>query len=243
MSQLSLIPQTIVTWYPAKRTASRPRTAQASDGLDYAVKHDEKGSPIRANEWVCAHIAQAVGIPVPHCIIVTDEFGERLFASQIYGDDIHDNRPIFMGSLPHQDIIKQISKIYAFDLFVYNTDRHINNYLIKSQNNKERIFAFDHSHSLFSHWPNIQLPMPHASATVTSLRSIKARWGFDVPSAVAVLEKLEKVPLAAVEAMIRGMPSNWLAEAFRDEFLSWWDKDGKTRTQEVKDGIQNGKFI
>lgn len=95
------------------------------------MKHDERGISIRANEWICANLARAVAIPVPPFIIVEDGQGELLFASQIYGSDVNNNKPIFMGNLPNQEILKQISRIYPFDLFIHNIDRHVDNYLIR----------------------------------------------------------------------------------------------------------------
>lgn len=243
MNQLSLIPQSIVTWYPAKKTASKPRIGQASDGLDYAVKHDEKGIPVRASEWVCASLARAVGIPVPPFIIVDDGQGELLFASQIYGSDVNNNKPIFMGNLPNQEILKQISRIYPFDLFVHNIDRHVNNYLIRKQNNKERIFAFDHGYSLFRYWPNISLPFKKERNTLKNIRAIKKHWGFDVAAAQGVVDKLDSVPLSAVENVVREMPENWLPEGTRDRFLDWWNKDSGTRVDEIRKGLKNGKFL
>ncbi len=243
MNQLSLIPQSIVTWYPAKKTSSKPRIGQASDGLDYAVKNDEKGIPVRASEWVCASLARAVGIPIPPCIIVDDGQGELLFASQIYGSDMNDNKPIFLGNLPNQEILKQISRIYPFDLFIHNIDRHINNYLIRKQNNKERIFAFDHEYSLFRYWPKVSLPLKKERNTLINIRAIKNHWGFDDAAAQEILDKLDRVPLSAVESAVLEMPKKWLAKNKRNRFLDWWNKESSKRVDEIRKGLKNGKFL
>lgn len=243
MNQLSLIPQSIVTWYPAKKTASKPRIGQASDGLDYVVKHDENKIPVRASEWVCASLARSVGIPVPPFIIVDDGQGKLLFASQIYGSDINNNRPIFMGNIPNSEILKQLSRIYPFDLFIHNVDRHINNYLIRNQRSIERIFAFDHGYSLFKYWPNMSLPLKSTRNTVVCVRAIKQKWGFDLTSAQELLDKLELVPLSAVESVVREMPDDWLKEAKRDKFLNWWENDSGPRIDDIRKGLIDGKYL
>lgn len=57
------------------------------------------------------------------------------------------------------------------------------------------------------------------------------------------MDKLDSVPLSAVENSVREMPENWLPEDTRDRFLDWWDKDSATRIDEIRKGLKNGKFL
>lgn len=92
MQRTLAIPQRINSlWNPSTTTASRPRFAEAADGLDYAVKHDEGGRPIRAMEWLCTQFASFVHIPVPPCSLLDDGVGNILFGSQIVQHSVSDN--------------------------------------------------------------------------------------------------------------------------------------------------------
>lgn len=119
-----------VSWTPSTATLSRPRFATCDDGLDYCIKHDEGGKPIRANECICTALARASGIAVAAASIVQDLDGKLLFGSQIYGDDVNDNLGLFSSGGLLSEHISHIWKTYAFDLFVKNPDRHVNQYKV-----------------------------------------------------------------------------------------------------------------
>jgi hypothetical protein len=55
MTQLKLYYWKVLWTYPppSRPTARRPLRARVDDGLDYFIKDDSEGSPIRAREWVC----------------------------------------------------------------------------------------------------------------------------------------------------------------------------------------------
>ena len=125
------------------------------------------------------------------------------------------------------------------DLFIHNIDRHINNYLIRKQNNKERIFAFDHGHSLFKYWPNISLPFIKKRNTLKNIKAIKNHWGFNINAAQEVVDKLGSVPLSAIKSSVHEMPKNWLSEGTRDRFLVWWEKDSATRADAIRKGLKH----
>jgi hypothetical protein len=59
--------------------------------MDYCIKHDEGGFPIRANEWIGTWLARAAGIAVARTAILQDIDKKLLFGSEIYGDDTNDN--------------------------------------------------------------------------------------------------------------------------------------------------------
>ena len=152
MTAIPLIPLRVKTvWNPGAATFSRPRFATCDDGLDYCIKHDEGGQPIRANEWICTYLARAVGIAVPLPVVVEDLDKSLLFGSQIFGDDTNDNLGLFSSGALDTTHLDHIWKTYAFDLFVKNQDRHVNQYKIAGQNKKERILSFDWGDALFSH--------------------------------------------------------------------------------------------
>jgi hypothetical protein len=90
--QPSLFPLRIErSWLPGSGTLSRPRIGTCEDGMDYCIKHDEGGFPIRANEWIGTWLARAAGIAVARTAILQDIDKKLLFGSEIYGDDTNDN--------------------------------------------------------------------------------------------------------------------------------------------------------
>jgi len=243
---LQLIPVRVVsTWTPRTSTASKPRFATCDDQLDYCIKHDEGGRPIRANEWVCTALARAVGIAVPPAVVVEDLDKSHLFGSQLIGEDVNDNMGLFQSGALTMEHLTHIAKTFAFDLFVCNPDRHVNQYKVHSQNRRERFFSFDFSESLFLHWPHLTLPLPPTCNTIQNLRGIQNRYGMlsriDMESVLARLEKLDG---ASMVGTIKQMPPGWLKPRIAGQFLSWWaSKARKTRIAEIRDGIKNGKYL
>jgi hypothetical protein len=78
-------------------------------------------------------------VPVPPCSFLANSAGEIFFGSQIVHHSVSDNSVFFTRVAASSAQMTQISRITAFDLFVGNSDRHINNYLIREQDGRERV--------------------------------------------------------------------------------------------------------
>jgi len=221
---LQLIPVRVKSaWNPSTATASRPRFATCDDQLDYCIKHDEAGLPIRANEWICTALARAVGIAVPTAAIVEDLDGSLLFGSQIIGDDVNDNMGLFQSGSLTSEHLQHIAKTFALDLFVKNADRHVNQYKVQSQNRRNRFYSFDFSDAFFTHWPNLTLPLPSTCNTIQNLRWIENRYGrLSRTEMGGVLTRLENIDGGAMVGTVRQMPQGWLTPRICGEFLRWW---------------------
>ncbi len=198
---------------------SRP-PATCDDQLDYCIKHDEGGRPIRANEWVCSALARAAGIAVPPVAIVEDLDGSRLFGSQIIGDDVNDNMGLFQSGGLTIDNLDHIAKTFALDLFIQNPDRHVNQYKVHPQNRRDRFYSFDFGEAFFCHWPDLILPLPPPCNTIINIRWIENRYGRLRRSQMeSVLDRLEKLDGASMVGTVRQMPSGWLHPRICGEFL------------------------
>ncbi|MGD0434356.1 MAG: HipA family kinase, partial [Acetobacteraceae bacterium] len=137
--QLSLYPiRAVHVWNPSSSTVSRPDFATCEDGLDYCVKRDENGYPARANEWIGTWLARSVGIAVAKPAVIKDLSDKIVFGSEIYGEDTNDNLNIFQSKGLSADHVIHIWKTFAFDLFISNDDRHVNQYKIFNQNRVNR---------------------------------------------------------------------------------------------------------
>jgi hypothetical protein len=243
---LQLIPVRVVsTWNPSTATVSRPRFATCDDQLDYCIKHDEGGRPIRANEWICTALARAAGIAVPPAAIVENLDGSLLFGSQIIGDDVNDNMGLFQSGILTTDNLDHIAKTFALDLFIQNPDRHVNQYKVHPQNRRDRFYSFDFGEALFSHWPNLILPLPSACNTILNIRWIENRYGRLRRSQMeSVLTRLEKLDGASMVGTVKQMPPGWLHPRICGEFLRWWASHARrTRVTEIRNGINNASYL
>lgn len=246
MTALQLIPVRVrMSWNPGSATASRPRFATCDDQLDYCIKHDEGGQPVRANEWICTQLARAAGIAVPASAVVEDLDKSLLFGSQIFGDDTNDNLGLFSSGGLSPQHLDHIWKTYALDLFVNNQDRHVNQYKIAQQNNKERILSFDWGTSLFSYWPNLNLPLPRDCNTILNIRAIIKIYGtFKVDVADDVLTRLEAIDGSAMVNAIKQLPRGWLDNKVGAAFTKWFGaRPRRDRIAAIRKGLRNGSYL
>ena len=219
--------------------------ATCEDGIDYCLKHDENNVPIRATEWMCTWLARAAGIAVATPKIIVDMEKNLVFGSEIYGEDVNDNLGIFQKGGLSADHVEHIWKTFAFDLFVYNCDRHVNNYKIFRQNKRNRMLSFDFDQSLFRFWPNIQLPLPPASATMRSIRGIAAIYGkINLDAANAVLQRLEAIEGAAVVGEMKRLPRGWLDRKTATDFTVWFGgRHRRDRVAQIREGLRDGTYL
>lgn len=84
MNQLELYYRKVLSTYPApsKPTFRQPLRARVDDGLDYYLKDDTGGAPVRAREWICNQIAQQAGIPAVEHLPILAPTGRVLFGSR-----------------------------------------------------------------------------------------------------------------------------------------------------------------
>ena len=160
------------------------------DGYGYTIKKSDPALTTPHNEWFCSSLGQACGIPGLLFGIVEHTDKNLWFGSQYKVGEIKDwwiqaaNGTIAMDSLA-----SDISKIFVFDLFIYNVDRHLKNYFMHKEGSTYKIYALDYSRAWLQ-WgfPPSPLPMPNHENTMKWHRSLVKDFGFvfDAPSATAV---------------------------------------------------------
>ncbi len=104
------------------------------DGCDYAVKTTNPNKLVPHSEWFCTHLGEMVGLASPPCKLVELQndvaFGSRWESG-------HDPDQWWIratnGQIDAQHIAPTLSRIFAFDLFVGNIDRHAKNYIVGSK--------------------------------------------------------------------------------------------------------------
>ncbi len=146
---------------PAIVTADSLGEVEADDQLRYFVKGDAHGGLVRASEWLGTLIAEEVRIGAPTPMLIEMIDGTIVFGSRsIPGvfDAIttiaYLSTPTLTNSTrPATGLQAVLSAIYALDLFIFNDDRHANNYLSLDDNGTRRFYAFDFSRAMFWQWP------------------------------------------------------------------------------------------
>jgi hypothetical protein len=244
--QLALLPlKALRIWDPGSRTVSRPRMAKCEDGLDYCIKYDLDGKLIRANEWIGTSLANSVGIAVAPAKIVEDLDRKILFGSQIYGNDVNDNFGVFIQGGLSADHLRHIWRTFALDLFLRNIDRHLNQFKIFEQNGSSRIISFDFGESLFNYWPTLDLPLPAASRTISTMRAISQRYGpphLDLMD--EVLNRLDQIEGATMVRVINSLPRGWVNAKLASDFLRWFGgRPRRNRIAQIREGVRDGTYL
>ncbi|GKW24368.1 hypothetical protein [Pectobacterium punjabense] len=246
----------VVNYRPAMGTAHLRHTVIASDGLEYAIKGVTDGDAsaltwaphpkqIPASEWLCTKLAEVSGIPSPICRVIQDKstgeyfFGSRydLAASSTPVDEIN-----FIMELTSDSPIlrKQLWGIYAFDQFVFNIDRHLNNYLYtKSREGNLTVQAFDFSLSaMVMGWPNKtdNALIPIGYNTTNNWQTIKGLTNADgtcKESALSVLDKIAVLSPEFINKIFCEMPGGWINLLQKEALIAWWGSSGKDRRLEA----------
>ena len=233
--QMPLFARRAITEYPQREeTADSLGEVDADDGLMYHIKGDASGSPMRASEWICSHLAEEVGIASPQPSVIERNDGSLVFGSRRLAgvaEQVATQAFLLRPSIPAHDasvseIGSLLSGIYAFDLFIGNEDRHPKNYLSLEDRNRRRFYAFDFGRGLFWKWPLEGFPSPdgntrHFGAVLRQLH------GFDIGRANRVLDCLLTVDLQFIQDVLKRMPTDWLPAVLSSDLTRWWSSNAK----------------
>jgi hypothetical protein len=74
--------KSLIEFPPGKPTADCLGMVDADDGGRYYIKGDAHGKPVRASEWLGAHIAEAIGIQAPAPVAIELINGDVVFGSR-----------------------------------------------------------------------------------------------------------------------------------------------------------------
>lgn len=232
----------------------KPGTADTSEGCfcedkaGYVVKPNTADSPKAShNEWLSAHLAVRCDVPLLGFNIIETTSGELWFGSEWYPGEVRDWWNLAAGgAIQIDDLREDLSRIYAFDLFVNNGDRHSGNYIVRAEAGGHRVYAMDHGRSWqFGGFPPPAPPM--AACNTTNFRDwMKAHFpGFPVVAPMKeVLYKLMSVPAADIERIVTNQPSNWLTIIESQGVIDWWNNGhAAARISEIDAGIDDGSLL
>lgn len=220
----------------------------AVDGHTYAIKTGQKANDplLPANEWICTNLAEMSGIAVPTHRIIERSTGTYAFGSRWEGGVEGQQRvlELLTGKIAQPGIDEVISRIYAFDLFIHNIDRHPGNYLARKSHKNWALVALDYSRSLLHHnWPNVGPGFPSQN-THNVIRVFQAHNSFHHDSANQLLDTIESLPNDLLLKIMDEMPDNWISVTLKNNLDAWWRSSQRSnRINDIKVGLKNGKYL
>lgn len=238
----------VIEYPPTGKSADSAGEVEANDGFRYHVKLDKNSREERASEWICSKLAEAAHITCPPFEPIRMKSGDIAFGSRrVMGVAPALDTTAYLTSSTYEsedpEPSRSLSRIYAFDMFVMNIDRHYENYLMGNDGYAKRIFAFDFGRALFWDWPLRRFP----NETENTRLYGKPLWqlhGFDLVAAENTLAQLSLIDTGAINGFLSSMPDEWITEASADKFLQWWaSEDRFSRIEALREGITNGKLL
>ncbi|HET6230432.1 MAG TPA: HipA family kinase [Longimicrobiaceae bacterium] len=117
--------------------STAPREALATDGKTYIIKGPEL--PVVFAEHAGYSLAECLGLPVPeHALCSTPQgivFASRKLPLRFAGDDM-----FATGSVVNPELLSFLS---AFDVWIANEDRNVNNFVGDYEGRGTKLFAID----------------------------------------------------------------------------------------------------
>lgn len=249
VDSLRFFPVNIVFVDPKGLGADALGYCHADDGFDYIVKDDEQGRSIPHNEWFCTSLAEQVGIASAHCAVLRQLDGTYVFGSRYVGDAIREPLADYLSATTpdRAEISIILSRILAFDHFVHNGDRHLDNFILVRQRNGYAIIPIDYSRAWMYHDMLLSpLPFSPSSNTRNAVLELKRRIGDYIRPDVcdAILDALLGVDDSSIEYILQIHPNDWLRPNQRAAILEWWKSSSRVeRVQRIKQGIRDGSYI
>ncbi len=256
--ELLPIPLTIVWLDPNNLgTADSAGACRASDGLEYIIKCKTNSSSIPRSdliphsEWFCSRLGDLIHLPIPAYRTLAMPDGELVFGSRCEGGVMPETvnwwDKVEIGEIDYNKIKETICRIYVFDNFIFNSDRHLNNYLFREARSGWSLFSFDYSRAwLCMGLPLRSLPFAPVEKTLKVQRYIRRKFGEYIDQVIVddVLNKLNYFTENDVNNIIESHPVEWLSENEKDGILSWWASPAKeARINGISEGIKDGTYL
>ena len=162
-----------------QNTADCAMFCHCDDGSDYAVKTISPNRLLPHVEWFCTRLGEIVGLASPPCRIIELPGGEA-FGSRWESGHLPDNWWIrtLSGEIDLARIAPALTRIFTYDLFIGNVDRHLGNYIVRQQRSGVSLLAFDYSRAWLSHgFPVLQSPLPTSCHTLQMHRFLTSSFG------------------------------------------------------------------
>lgn len=233
--------------------ATGPRLVRADDGLLYVAKDEAVTTPpapsVRASEYFWLSVAQMVGLTCASPEVLEQPSGRLVVGvreehSAVGRTSAQCEMALLSGTV--LDGAAHLTRIFVFDLYCANWDRHPGNYLVLEQGGQKVAFAIDFSHVAVL--PSDALTDPIAATnnmTRVYFPTLVAPYGGpDHQAALMMVDRLAALRPEHIEPILRGIPPDWLSASQKDAARAWWE-DGRSaaRIEQIREGVQNGTLM
>lgn len=202
----------------------------ASNNKDYAVKMVTDGQGyVPATELFCYELARLLDVPTPSYDLITMRDGSLAFGSVWEGGVHHISEAnqiidILTGKISVRDLNQFLSRVYAFDLFINNLDRHFGNYLFRQSYNSLIGLAFDYSRAWYEVGAYQYDSLNDKNSNTQKCHAfIKEYNKYDRNSAIKTLNKISTITSKEIENVLQTIPDAWLSGNIKNEIVDWWD--------------------
>ncbi|MEX0404061.1 HipA family kinase [Aquibium sp. LZ166] len=215
------------------------------DAGTFVIKKNNVHPGLPHCEWFCSSLAAAVGVPQVPFSIVRHPDGNLWFGSQWMNGKTRDwwNLAV-QGTIDFAALADDLSRIYAFDLFVHNVDRHANNFMVVPDGNTHKVLSFDYSRSwIVNGFPPPGLMIDPLIPTVSVKNWLKNQFGnyISINAAIEVLDRIEALDAGGVQRIIGAHPKDWLTQQEEDAINDWWGNGMvSARVAAIKTGLNDG---
>ncbi|MBP0047676.1 hypothetical protein H9C73_02920 [Marinobacterium sp. AK62] len=281
---MDLLPVEVDLVYPKLDNSADCQTnCRGADGNHYAVKlvSDSSRFPFTPfDELFCYELAKQCAIATPPYSIIKMPDESLGFGSTWEGGVIPNGFQRLLGAIggghdipmDKHFLVKQLSAIYAFDLFCFNDDRHFGNYIIKDLGDGRdcAMLAMDFSRS----WNNMNCPVdrglvdmdpsllplyyyspPHDQSVDGQVsntgRCADILWspqllkGMSGAGFFRVLHRLEQISSEIIQGILMKVPDEWCDTDRKERILQWWASSRRIdRINKIKlMGFQHGNLV
>jgi len=226
-------------------------TARGFDGNFYFCKDDRSGRPVRMIEAFCANLARHLGICVPHISCLDDdETRQTYFGSLRHISTAEDWELARLTRTPNKDELgrqrdwlgRYFSSILTLDLFLNNSDRTPENFVLHTEGSAMRLCAIDFAASDIR-FANVELFPIATSNTVVVGKQLTATHGFYPDSAIEMIERIRLIPMSKIEEIVRSLPEEWISLGVKEHLYDFWAGNNRNvRADSLRAVIENGIF-
>lgn len=249
--QHDIFPVEITEFYPNdQKSCDLTTIGSGRNGKDYAIKRTVDGNGmIPASEFFCYELARQVNIATPSFDIVKLQGEELAFGSVWEGGVYNLNEfniitDLLTNESPECIKVKSLDiffgKVYAFDLFVNNIDRHFGNYIFRKSYSGYIGLAFDYSRAWYVVDYKGLAVIEKTCNTQVTIQHIKDYKKFNQQQCNNTLDDLGKIKQSTVKQILSKMPEKWMTKLQIEEIIKWWgSKEFNDRLQILKKEVSN----
>jgi hypothetical protein len=218
------------------------------EGGVFYCKDDKPNRHIRATEMLITRLAGHVNIATPYCSVVEREDGSTLFGSlgnESTADELQVrdflSRPEtneFGGPSPW--LGRKLAALYVFDLFWGNPDRSLRNFIL--EHDTRRLCAYDFAEVRLADLSHHRFPVENGN-TIFVGRFLRHVHGFEPAYAFEMIDRLDAIPVEAIQTILSEMPNEWLPTDQREGLCEVWIKQRSMRLSFLKAGLTDGSLL